>query len=185
MIKVYFFIFFFVVFYIFRGMSCSITIIVPIRKGQLILTGEFYSSAIVHDRRDIIPRNQEKFSPSSLLDRSWSRPVTDSNTGLRVESRATRTSFILRQGFPSRRLVIFLKRAKNVTTVESQSGESAAGLEIFSQPCQPIVNSGIISTSVTWHLRFRFTKTQPRLTIKCLQFTNCIQIKINKKIWST
>lgn len=39
---------------------CRITIIVSIRKGRLILTGEFNSSAIVRDRRDIIPRNQEE-----------------------------------------------------------------------------------------------------------------------------
>lgn len=44
---------------------CRIMVIVPISKGRLILTGEFKSSAIVCDRRDIIPKNQEE-SPSSI-----------------------------------------------------------------------------------------------------------------------
>lgn len=110
---------------------CSI---VRIRKGWLILTDEFNLS-----NRSWSTRCSQEPREIPKLDRSWFRPVTTSNIGLRGESRTIRTWFILRRCSLSPLYRNLFEKGGERRTGRITIQESVAGLQIFSQPRQPIV----------------------------------------------
>jgi len=174
------FFYLFIVIY-FKRFSLFVCSIVRIRKGWLILTDEFNLS-----NRSWSTRCSQQPREIPKLDRSWFRPVTISNIGLRGESRTIRTWFILRRCSLSSSYRNLFEKGGERRTGRITMQESVAGLQIFSQPRQSIVKLGDYLEEPYNHFWFRYKDLSVGIcsitfAVKLLQFLNSMENKITEK----